>query len=108
MIYHFKIYTFYSQPPAHLPPKMYNSLLFASFCMMQWTGGCRGELQCPPCLPASLLPPPQLFIHIKTDRGTIFAPAVPGLAWRAGLGGYAAVMDLIKHAHRKNWAKINL
>ena len=53
MIYHFKIYTFYSQPPAHLPPKMYNSLLFASFCMMQWTGGCRGELQCPP---ASLLP----------------------------------------------------
>ena len=55
MIYHFKIYTFYSQPPAHLPPKMYNSLLFASFCMMQWTGGCRGELQCP-LPPASLLP----------------------------------------------------
>ena len=57
MIYHFKIYTFYSQPPAHLPPKMYNSLFFASFCMMQWTAACRGEMQCPLSSPsASLLP----------------------------------------------------
>ena len=85
MIYHFKIYTFCSQPPAHLPPKMYNSLLFASFCMMQWTGGCRGELQCSPLPPC--LSPPQLFIHIKTDRGTIFAPAAPGLAGVLGWAG---------------------